>query len=339
MSDGPQTFEEIYGRVPLRRIFKRFFERIFDVNTGHNHDGVNSKTLSPSANIENDSITTAKIADGAVTALKLNQDVAGDGIQLDYATNAIEVIVDNATIEIDETEGMQVKDAGIDTAQIADDAITEDKILDGSVSAWKLDPDVAGAGVGLDEVLNAINVLVDDSTIEIDSEENKLQVPDAGIGTEQIADDTITEDKIADDAVTTDKILDGAVTLSKLSNGGALATLLAAGLGSVTQVAHDDDDPVPLLTSSDVARACLIVAIVDETPSETVSFSIEDENNVLFLDIDKEAETGSVLVGAGVLDETTALQVTIVTGEEETPAGKITVFVIAVPEVAAGDEE
>ena len=60
--------EDNFGKVPLRRIFRRFFEALFDPETGHDHDGVNSK---PAAAIADGTVTADKIADGAVTADKL----------------------------------------------------------------------------------------------------------------------------------------------------------------------------------------------------------------------------------------------------------------------------
>ena len=60
--------EDKFGKVPLRRIFRRFFEALFDPETGHDHDGVNSK---PAAAIADGTVTADKIADGAVTADKL----------------------------------------------------------------------------------------------------------------------------------------------------------------------------------------------------------------------------------------------------------------------------
>ena len=60
--------EDKFGKVPLRRIFRRFFEALFDPENGHDHDGVNSK---PAAAVADGAVTTAKIADGAVTADKL----------------------------------------------------------------------------------------------------------------------------------------------------------------------------------------------------------------------------------------------------------------------------
>lgn len=69
--------EDKFGKVPLRRIFRRFFEALFDPETGHDHDGMNSKTVKivdeavTADKIAANAVTTEKIADGAVTADKL----------------------------------------------------------------------------------------------------------------------------------------------------------------------------------------------------------------------------------------------------------------------------
>ena len=55
-------------RNPQLRDFmeKEFHDPLFDATTGHDHDGVNSPTLSPAAVVDNNSVTSAKIVDGAV---------------------------------------------------------------------------------------------------------------------------------------------------------------------------------------------------------------------------------------------------------------------------------
>lgn len=113
--------EDKFGKVPLRRIFRHFFEALFDPENGHDHDGVNSKTLSPAAVVENGSITTVKIVDGAVTADKI-------------AANAVttEKIEDEAV-----TADKLAADAVVEE-NIADDAVTTDKIADGAVTTDKL---------------------------------------------------------------------------------------------------------------------------------------------------------------------------------------------------------
>lgn len=294
--------EDKFGKVPLRRIFRRFFEALFDPETGHDHDGVNSKTLSPAAVVENNSINTAKIQDGAVTAAKI-------------AANAVttEKIEDEAV-----TAGKLAADAVVEE-NIADGAVTTDKLADEAVTAAKLNADVAGDCIGLDAASGAINVKVDDMTIEAGND--ALQLKAGGVDTAHLADDAVTSDKIADGAVTTDKIADSA----------ALVALIGAGLGVVKTVAHDTEgSPITLLTADDAARACLVVALVGETLDDGVEFSIEDEDETALLDVTTDT-AGDVLVGAGTLAANKALQIAINAGGTSA-AGEVTVFVIAIPE-------
>ena len=62
----------LLDKVPFPRSQREFFERLFSPTAGHDHDGVNSKTLSPAAAVANNSVTTAKIQDNAVTADKIS---------------------------------------------------------------------------------------------------------------------------------------------------------------------------------------------------------------------------------------------------------------------------
>ena len=61
----------LLDKVPFPRSQREFFERLFSPTAGHDHDGVNSKTLSAAAAVENGSVTTVKIVDEAVTADKI----------------------------------------------------------------------------------------------------------------------------------------------------------------------------------------------------------------------------------------------------------------------------
>ena len=156
----------------------------------------------------------------------------------------LEVNVDDATIEINTTNGIQIKNGGV----------TKDKILDGAVAPLKIHGDIAGAGLtrsatgvlsvsigGTDAEGNEIRtgtesdpgagqnvtsdgsitvtngsgaaftemglkVNVDGATIEVDGTSKKVQIKNGAV----------TTDKILDNAVTKDKILDGAVAPLKI---------------------------------------------------------------------------------------------------------------------------
>ncbi|MEQ8532391.1 MAG: hypothetical protein RIB86_11090, partial [Imperialibacter sp.] len=122
------------------------------------------------ANIADQNVTTVKIVDDDVTAAKINADVAGaglssngttgaldvnagngltingDDLEADIAqlagqglgantgTGAVDIKVDGTSLEI-ASDIVQVASGGISNAKLATDAVTSDKIADGSVSA------------------------------------------------------------------------------------------------------------------------------------------------------------------------------------------------------------
>lgn len=128
-------------------------------------------------------VDTTELANDSVTAIKINSDVAGNGLGQNVGTGALEVNVDDSTIEIT-TDSLNVKDLGITTAKLATDSVT----------AAKINSDVAGLGIVQNGGTGALDVNVDDSTLEIATD--TVQVKALGIGTSHIADDAVTAAKI-----------------------------------------------------------------------------------------------------------------------------------------------
>ena len=156
-------------------------------------------------------------------------------------------------------------------------------------------------------------------------------IADGTVTAGKIAAGAVTASKIADGAVTTEKLASSAVTADKLADTASLASVIGAGLGVVKTVAHDTEgSPITLLTADDVARACLVVALVRETIADGVEFSIEDEDATALLNV-TTGTAGNVHVGAGTLAANKALQIAITAGGTSA-AGEVTVFVIAIPE-------
>ena len=307
--------------------------------------------------INANAVTTTKIADDAVTATKLNADVAGEGLEKNTTTGVLDVLVDNATIEIDATNGLQVLANGITTTQIADDAVTPLKIdasiagsgisrdattgilsvngagvagdgnitstdLDVSgdtnallgdvvinintnaVTAAKINTDVAGEGLEKNTTTDALDVLVDNTTIEIDAT-NGLQVLANGITATHIADDAVTAVKINADVAgeglekntttgTLDVLVDNATIEIDATNG---LQVLANGI-TTTQIA--DDAVTPLKIDATIAGTGLNrntttgILSIDNT-------AIIGDGNITSTDLDVSGDTNALL-GDVVID-------------------------------------
>ena len=96
----------------------------------------------------------------------------------------LKVNTDGSTLEI-ATNALQVKALGIQTSHLAGNSVT----------ALKLNSDVAGIAIGMHAVTNAIDVKFDNSTIGVNVS-NELEIKDNGVSTAKIAADAVTKDKI-----------------------------------------------------------------------------------------------------------------------------------------------
>lgn len=98
------------------------------------------------------------------------------GVSYNSSTGEFSADVDDVTVQVG-ASGIEIKDSGVSTAKIANDAVDKNKIA----------ADVAGNGLG-QNVDGSLEINVDDSTVEISSD--ILQVKDAGI-TEAKLDSTL----------------------------------------------------------------------------------------------------------------------------------------------------
>lgn len=99
-------------------------------------------------------ITTAKLADDAVTAAKL-ADVTGIAMSQDGA-GLLNVNYDDATVGVDGSDRLYVKNSGINTAQLADSAVATAKIADDAVITAKIaDANITTAKLADDSVTPA----------------------------------------------------------------------------------------------------------------------------------------------------------------------------------------
>ena len=183
--------------------------------------------------IASNAVTSDKVNSNAITAAKIATSVAGDGLSGGNGA-AFAVNVDDASIEIN-ADTLRLKDLGIASAKLQDSSIVTAKIANDAVDKTKIHADVAGNGLaqnadgsleitvgdGLEifsDSLNfkngaaldfnggAVDVQVDDASLEVDAVGNFVQVKDLGIDTQPLAASSVEIAKINDDAVTFAKV-------------------------------------------------------------------------------------------------------------------------------------
>ena len=213
MTTPTYDFSEI--RNPqLRKTLEDFVAEVFAIADGHDHDGSNSKTLSPEAVVANDSISAAKIQANAVTTEK----IIGDAV-----TTA------------------KILDANITAAKLASDAVTTAKILDANVTAAKI---ATGAVETAKLAADAVDgtKLADDA---VDSEHIAAGAIDpehlaaSAVETAKIANLNVTTAKIAADAIDGTKLADNAVDSEHITAGAIDDAHLAVGAVSATKIGTD----------------------------------------------------------------------------------------------------
>jgi hypothetical protein len=144
--------------------------------------------------IADNAVTAAKIPDGGITGAKIAAAVAGSGINQNATTKALEAKVDGQTIGINASgqiylvstgSASSIPDNSITTAKIVDGAVTTAKIAALAVTAAKIASDVAGAAHSKNGTTGALDVVVDNSTIEINT--NALRIKDLGVTPAKLA--------------------------------------------------------------------------------------------------------------------------------------------------------
>ena len=183
--------------------------------------------------IGSNAVTSDKIQSNAVTEAKLATSVAGDGLSGGNGS-PLAVSVDDSGIEIF-SNTLQLVNLGVSTAKLADNSVTSAKINNASVTGPKLAATVAGNGLiqngsgnldisagdglefqgndikvklgaGLEIQGGAVDVEVDDTTLEVNVSNNELQVKNLAITSAKLDDASVQTAKIGDDQVTFAKV-------------------------------------------------------------------------------------------------------------------------------------
>ena len=158
----------------------------------------------------------------------------------------LEVNVDGTTLEVSSTNGVQVRDSGIGTLQIADGTIVEVDLANGAVTTAKiLDATVAEADLA-DGAVTTAKIL--DATVA------EADLADGAVTTAKILDSTVMGSDLADGAVTSAKILDATVVEVDLADGAVTSTKILDATIAEADLA-DDAVTIAKISSNGVGDA------------------------------------------------------------------------------------
>tara|TARA_Y100000401_G_scaffold83498_1_gene68785 strand:- start:222 stop:1298 length:1077 start_codon:yes stop_codon:yes gene_type:complete len=183
--------------------------------------------------IDSGVVSTAKIADDAITSAKIdNNAVVSAAINSGAVTTAkiADDAITSAKIDNNAVVSAAINSSAVTTAKIADDAITSAKIDNNAVVTAAINADaVTGAKIADDSI---------DSEHYVDGSIDTAFLANDAVTNAKIADDAVDTAQIADGAVNTARIADDAVTFAKMqntANGARLLGRIDSGGGQIQE--------------------------------------------------------------------------------------------------------
>lgn len=178
--------------------------------------------------IDNDAVTAAKIASGAVGESELATD-AVTGTKIATAAVGTDELANNSvtTSKIGDnqvTEG-KIAAGAVTETKIAADAVTAGKIATGAVTEAKI-------GTGAVTETKIANDAVTSAKIASDAV-GSSEIATGAVGTTEIADSAVVSAKIPASNITTEKLTTGAVTSAKIGDSQVIESKI--GTGAVTE--------------------------------------------------------------------------------------------------------
>ncbi|MCD6214337.1 MAG: hypothetical protein J7J46_05100 [Candidatus Desulfofervidus sp.] len=176
---------------------------IRDAIQTHKHTGTSTDdgVKIPTDGIEDNAVTSAKIADRAVTKEKLadnavtSDKIANGAVTMDSLSTEVKGAIDAAR---------DIPEEAITTPKLADRAVTEEKLADNAVTSDK----IANGAVTMDSLSTEVKGAIDAAR----------DIPDGTITTPKLADRAVTTDKIANGAVTNEKVAENSLFYTQLRN-------------------------------------------------------------------------------------------------------------------------
>lgn len=201
ISDNPSA----YTPADVLRLLNEGFES----PTGDDFPGIGSGLYSGgggSPEIPDGSITTAKLADNAVTSAKIKPSAVGTSQLADGAVTTDKIANGSITqnhLQIDSVGYPQIIDGSIDSTKVKDASIPGGKLMEQTLTTRELQPRSV-----------TTDILADNSVTT-----NKIV--DGAVTEAKLAPSSVATEKLQDLCVTTPKIADQAVDTTKLNTGGS----------------------------------------------------------------------------------------------------------------------
>jgi len=211
--------------------------------------------------IEADAIDGTKLADNAVNSehytdgsidrVHLSADIIDSTKLADNAVNSehyVDGSIGNVHIANSTITSQKIVDATLDTATLANDAVTEPKIINGAVTTNKIAADAVNGTKIADDSIDSehyVDGSIDNQHIA-NSTITSAKIVDETLDTATLANSAVTEPKIATGAVTTTKIADNAVTAAKIAD--------AVIVTNSEQASHSVNDTTFFTTAAAEAR-------------------------------------------------------------------------------------
>lgn len=272
-------------------------------------DVVNSST------IVDGTISTSDLADGSVTAIKIDPEGNGNTIlgtdasgnpRWEPKTNFLGNGLPDGTIMIgDASDLAQSRTVGGDislsndgTTTITDNAITTSKIQDDAVTDAKIATDAVGTeeilsgAVGSDEIQDASIQRIDLADNVVDGS----KVEDNSITEADIATDGVTSDEVATGAVTSDEIADGSIQSIDIATGAINSTNIADGTIVTDDISSGGNNKVLITTAAGTVFWENITLFETSTLAEGSIFVGDVSNTAAALNA---KGAGRVLIGDG----------------------------------------
>ncbi len=180
----------------------------------------NIKTVS----IEDENVTTEKLADQSVTSAKIEDGAVGEDQLADGG-------ITGAKIGDGEVGTTQIADLGVTNGKLADNSITGIKILDNSITG----PKIQDGSIGPEKLAPGTidQAVIADGSVIAD------KIANGAVGTLQLADESVTSAKIPTNTISLNRLVNGqAGSVLARDNTGVTVAIAPGVAGSVLTMSN-----------------------------------------------------------------------------------------------------